>query len=58
LGLYWLWDGLEMALGWVQMGFEWVSNGFQMGLAVGDLADSCGKMGSFGGYALCVMRRG
>jgi hypothetical protein len=39
-----------MAFKWLSDGFQMGSDGFQMGLTVGDLADSCEKMGSFGRY--------
>jgi hypothetical protein len=45
-------NGFQMAFKWLsngfQMAFKWLSNGFQMGSVRGDLADSCGKMDSFG----------
>jgi hypothetical protein len=47
-GFKWLSIGFQMA-------FKWLWIGFQMAFARGDLADSCGKMGSFRGISFLVL---
>jgi hypothetical protein len=47
-GFKWVSSGFKWLSNGFQMAFKWLSNGFQMGSVRGDLADSCGKMDSFG----------